>query len=136
MENNIDLLDHFETLPEAVKKILLEIEHSYQGLNEANQKLKKIGYMFDYGLDAEPYGLREIGKLWKLMESNGGYSVIHSKGLSEDEADIMRDEYAEMFPDSDWWTQVHDEDDDKEEEERHYNENACDGWEDIYNYEE
>jgi hypothetical protein len=59
-ENQIDLLDHYETLPESVQKIIMEMVHTYDGIKEANEKLKKIGYMFYYGLDAEPYGLHKI----------------------------------------------------------------------------
>jgi hypothetical protein len=44
----------------------------------------------------------------------------------------MREHHAECFPDLQYWIQPHDEDDDEEDEPRHYNENACDGWEDIY----
>lgn len=46
----------------------------------------------------------------------------------------MRDSHAKCFPDLDYWIQPHDDDDDREEEPRYYNENACDGWEDIYSY--
>jgi hypothetical protein len=59
-ENQIDLLDHYETLPESVQKIIMEMVHTYNGIKEANEKLKKIGYVFEYGLDAEPYNLRKI----------------------------------------------------------------------------
>jgi hypothetical protein len=67
------------------------------------------------------------------MESSGGYFVCHTKGLTEQEADEMREHHAELFPDLDYFIMPHDEDDDREDEPRHYNENACDGWEDIYN---
>tara|TARA_R110002126_G_scaffold208132_1_gene355060 strand:+ start:140 stop:370 length:231 start_codon:yes stop_codon:yes gene_type:complete len=73
-------------------------------------------------------------KMYKLMESNGGYSLIHTKGLTKAEADEMRDHHADLFPDNDWWVTPHDEDDDRVEEPKHYNERAVDGWEDIYNY--
>lgn len=62
--------------------------------------------------------------MYKLMESNSGYSLAHTKGLTKQEADTMRDEHAETFPDNDWWVQQHDKDDEK----------ACDGWEDIYSH--
>ena len=71
---------------------------------------------------------------YKLMETNGGYSLIHTKGLTKQEADEMRDHHADLFPEGDWWVQPHDEDDDKEDEPRHYNEKAVDGWEDIYSH--
>lgn len=71
--------------------------------------------------------------MYKLMESNGGYSLIHTKGLTKAEADEMRDGHAKLFPELDYWVQPHD-DGDKEDEPRHYNDKAVDGWEDIYNY--
>lgn len=132
-ENQVDLFERCETLPINVQEIIFHMEHSYDSLAEANRKLREIGYEFDYGLDAEPFGLRKIEPMYKLMESNGGYSLIHTKCLTKDEADEMRDKHAELFPESDWWVQQHDEYDDREEEPKHYNENACDGWEDIYN---
>lgn len=69
-------------------------------------------------------------KMYKLLEGNGrGYFNIHTKWLTKEEAELMRDEHAQDFPDSDWIIEQHD---DEPKEERHYNENACDGWEDIY----
>jgi hypothetical protein len=59
-ENQTDLLEQYDTLPESVQKIIMEMIHSYDGIKEANEKLKKIGYSFEYGLDAEPYNLRKI----------------------------------------------------------------------------
>lgn len=72
-------------------------------------------------------------RLFKLMEASGGYSVCHTKGLTFEDAHEMREHHAECFPDLEYWVKPHDEDDDKEDEPRHYNEDACDGWEDIYN---
>ena len=132
-ENQVDLFEQFESLPTEVKEILSNMEQSYESLETANRKLKKFGYEFDYGLDAEPFGLHKIEKHYKLMESDGGYFVIHTKGLTKQEADKMRDEHAQTFPDNEWWVQEHDEDDDREEEPKRYNNDACDGWEDIYN---
>jgi len=73
-------------------------------------------------------------RLFKLMEANGGYSVCHTKGLTEQEAYEMMERHKDCFPDLDYWVAPHDEDDDREDEPKHYNENACDGWEDIYSY--
>lgn len=63
-----------------------------------------------------------------LIEVNG-YESCHTKGLTKQEADEMRDHYAKLFPNLDYLVRQ-----DEEYEPKHYNENACDGWEDIYNY--
>lgn len=68
--------------------------------------------------------------IYMLIQGNGVYSVCHTKGLTKQEADEMRKRHAELFPSLDYSVQQQDE----ENEPRHYNENACDGWEDIYNY--
>ena len=72
--------------------------------------------------------------MYKLMEASVGYVSIHTKDLTKAQADEMRDHHAELFPESDWWVQPHDEDDDRVDEPRHYNERAVDGWEDLYSH--
>ena len=72
-------------------------------------------------------------RLFKLMEANGGYSVCHTKGLTKEEADEMRERHAKCFPDLEYWVQPQYEDEEQDEP-KHYNERAVDGWEDIYNY--
>lgn len=67
------------------------------------------------------------------MESSGGYSLIHTKGLTKEEAEKEMEHHSEFFPECDWWIEPHNKDDDKEDKPRHYNKDACDGWEDIYN---
>lgn len=59
-ENQVDLFERCESLPINVQEIIFYMEHSYDSLAEANRKLREIGYEFDYGLDAEPFGLRKI----------------------------------------------------------------------------
>jgi viroplasmin and RNaseH domain-containing protein len=73
---------------------------------------------------------------WKECSENvNGYSMAkYKKFESKEEAEEMQEHHAECFPNLDYWIMEHDEDDDKVDEPRHYNENACDGWEDIYSY--
>jgi hypothetical protein len=67
---------------------------------------------------------------FKLLESDGeGYFNTHTEWLTKEEAIVMLNEYAKDFPNSEWMIEQHD---DELQEERHYNEKACDGWEDIY----
>ena len=68
--------------------------------------------------------------MYKLLESDGmGYFNTHTEWLTIEEAESMRDEHAKDFPESDW---IIEQQDDEPPNERHYNEDACDGWEDIY----
>ena len=59
-ENQTDLFEHYETLPESVRAIIDTMEQSYESLRDAESKLNEIGYSFEWGLDAEPYNLRKI----------------------------------------------------------------------------
>jgi hypothetical protein len=59
-ENQIDLFEQYETLPNEVRVIIDTIEQSYQSLLEAERSMNKIGYSFEWGIDAIPYNLRKI----------------------------------------------------------------------------
>jgi len=59
-ENQVDLFERYESLPNEVRAIIDTMYRSYQGLLEAERKLNVIGYSFEWGLDAEPYNLRKI----------------------------------------------------------------------------
>jgi hypothetical protein len=59
-ENQIDLFEQYETLPDEVRVIIDTIEQSYQSLLEAERSMNKIGYSFEWGIDAIPYNLRKI----------------------------------------------------------------------------
>lgn len=68
-----DLFDvNFDELPKELVEVLEK--HLYDDFTYANcenlvNDLNSIGYTCDYGLDAEPYGLRPIGI--KLEELEG-----------------------------------------------------------------
>jgi hypothetical protein len=53
-----DLFEDYKNQPKELTDILTKYEHedSIKLLSEVNA----IGYIFDYGLDAEPFGLRPI----------------------------------------------------------------------------
>jgi hypothetical protein len=59
-ENQIDLFEQYETLPDEVRVIIDTIDKSYQSLLEAERTMNKIGYSFEWGIDAIPYNLRKI----------------------------------------------------------------------------
>jgi hypothetical protein len=65
-----DLFDYYDKQPEELQKITIAYaskldELSYDELREFEDAVNKIGYTFDWGLDAIPFGLRPIG-----VESN------------------------------------------------------------------
>jgi hypothetical protein len=58
-----DLFLYPELIPEQVQNILDTRNfdlNGYTELERINNELRKIGYEFDYGLDAEPYYLTKI----------------------------------------------------------------------------
>lgn len=68
-----DLFETPELIPENVQIILdtfdEDTSNTYTELARLVNELEKIGYTFDYYLDAEPYGLRKINI--KLNELEG-----------------------------------------------------------------
>jgi hypothetical protein len=61
MEDNEDLFDNYESLPELVKEVILTFsDNSYAECVRLEAELKQLGYTFDWGLDAEPFNLRLI----------------------------------------------------------------------------
>jgi len=61
----LDLLEKPERLSTAVIKALDQFEResergcSYKACDRLSYTLERLGYKFDYGLDGEPYNLRE-----------------------------------------------------------------------------
>lgn len=60
-----DLFETPELIPNEVQAVLdtfnEENDNTYAELGRIVRELRKLGYTFNYGLDAEPYGLRPIG---------------------------------------------------------------------------
>lgn len=62
MENEIDLFEQYETLPQEVQDVLEafgEVE-GYEGCRALIDALEPLGYTCEYGLDACPYNLTKI----------------------------------------------------------------------------
>jgi hypothetical protein len=72
--------------------------------------------------------------MYKLMTSDGNCISIHTKDLTIEEANTMRDHYDEFYPNQIWWIMPHDESDYYNEEPRRYSTNAVDGWEDLFDH--
>jgi len=65
-DTEIDLFDVYETLPQEVQDCLikwgnkLDHDQSYDNCRKFLKAIEKLGYTFDYYLDAIPYNLRKI----------------------------------------------------------------------------
>jgi hypothetical protein len=62
MENTKDLFEQFSKLPKEVQDVINEhsTEQSYPNCKIMLQKLRPLGYTFEYYLDAIPHSLRKI----------------------------------------------------------------------------
>ncbi len=59
---DLDLFEHYELLPKDVQKILLVFgkkDNTYANCKQLLNRLEPLGYTFDYGLDAIPFGLKK-----------------------------------------------------------------------------
>ena len=63
-ENEIsDLFENPENLPIEIQSLLNDFEEkdtSYLNCKKLLKKCEKLGYSFEYGLDAIPYGLKKL----------------------------------------------------------------------------
>ena len=58
-----DLFANYDKLPIKIQKIIADFsedDNSYEDCEKFISKLNKVGYTCEYGLDAEPYGLRKL----------------------------------------------------------------------------
>ncbi len=62
MSTNIDLFEHYETLPQEVQNLISTItdEFDYKDCENMVLSLNKLGYTCEYGLSAELYNLQKI----------------------------------------------------------------------------
>jgi hypothetical protein len=64
-EEDFDLFEDFDNLPQDVQDLFFEYEESddtYDRNQEMLNRLEPLGYTFDYGLDATPFGLKKLKK--------------------------------------------------------------------------
>lgn len=109
---HVDLFEDYENIPANVQEILdeydLEEDSDYDTLLELQNRLETIGYTFEYGLDAVPYGLRPSSvKLNKLegYENEeyaeggeaGDVKYFYVKGRNEDAPQKLKDTYGEFY---------------------------------------
>jgi len=63
MEDEIDLFEHYETLPQEVQDVIMKHcngDNSYEICRALIADLEPLGYTCDYGLSGEPYDLKKI----------------------------------------------------------------------------
>ena len=68
-------------------------------------------------------------RAFRVMVEVRGYFETHTDELECEQAEALATELREDFPDMVYYIEPYEY---EEREERTYNENACDGWEDIY----
>lgn len=56
------IYDYFEAMPEQLKHLFQDDEADYNELSEILAKCEKLGFTFEYGLDAIPFNLRPINQ--------------------------------------------------------------------------
>jgi hypothetical protein len=105
-DEGVDLFEDYEDQPKEVSELLstLDVEdYNYDSLNDLLSKMKKIGYTFDFGLDAEPYDLRKIGQKGKSeFYAEGGetkrkITLYESKLMAEEGKRVLVSQDGQQF---------------------------------------
>jgi len=90
MENEIDLFEHYETLPQVVQDVLEafgEVE-GYEGCRALIDALEPLGYTCEYGLDACPHSLSKLPVTEEMVDMAVEFPAIMLAGLLSGELDI------------------------------------------------
>ena len=85
-EEEEDLFSNYESLPQNVQDIINKFgeldENSYENCDKFIKELETFGYTCDYGLDAQPYGLKKIKNI-KESKSDYPYELHFSDGITQ-----------------------------------------------------
>ena len=92
----MDLFEQYEKLPQNVLDVLSRYEEedfTYESCEALKNDLEAIGYTCDYGLDATPYGLRELTEFdkWDVKMVDDVFEVMLDE-MSNSEAEELRKE--------------------------------------------
>ena len=63
VNDEIDLFEHYETLPQEVQDVLMEFcdgDNSFEQCRALIDALEPLGYTCDYDLSGQPHSLRKI----------------------------------------------------------------------------
>ncbi len=78
-DNTTDLFQDMSQVPDQVKNVIdkyeIDGEYSYEDLKKMKDELSKMGYTFEYGLDAIPHDLRK-SKAINESTTNSGYTYL------------------------------------------------------------
>lgn len=94
IEDDTDLFEDYDNLPKNVKAILdkySDEDNDYETLAKLKSELNEIGYTFEYGLDAEPYGLKKMAKGGSLNNKKLKLYKLKSNDKSDSDLLISKD---------------------------------------------
>ena len=86
-----DLFENYESLPEEVQEVLSKYaleDETYENMENMLAELQPLGYTFEYGLDATPYGL-------KKMENGGEFILEDNSPVEVDIKEYLMQQMAE-----------------------------------------
>jgi len=86
-----DLFENYESLPEEVQEVLSKYaleDETYENMENMLAELQPLGYTFEYGLDATPYGL-------KKMENGGEFILQDNSPVEVDIKEYLMQQMAE-----------------------------------------
>lgn len=100
VNNEIDLFEHWETLPLEVQAVLMKYcdgENSYDQCRELIDALEPLGYTCDYDLSGQPHSLRLIKIDENEIEQVFEHAHITLAGILNGELSVedMRKKYFE-----------------------------------------
>lgn len=87
-----DLFENIESLPIEVQQVLSKYsleDESYENMESMLAELEPLGYTFEYGLDATPYGLKKIEKVEVISEDNSINEVDIAEYLMQQRAEAQ-----------------------------------------------
>lgn len=87
-----DLFENIESLPAEVQQVLSKYsleDETYENMESMIAELEPLGYTFEYGLDATPYGLKKIEKVEVISEDNSVSEIEISEYLMQQRAEAQ-----------------------------------------------
>lgn len=87
-----DLFENIESLPAEVQQVLSKYsleDETYENMESMLAELQPLGYTFEYGLDATPYGLKKIENEEIILEDNSPLEVEIAEYLMQQKAEAQ-----------------------------------------------
>ena len=73
MEEFKDMFAYYDELPTEIKEVLdkyAEMDNTYENCGNLVEDLEELGWTCEYGLDAEPYDLRQLTNFDKMDDES------------------------------------------------------------------